>query len=172
MELFSKRLRTLRMEKGMKQSELAEALHFSQGMASAYENGREPPFDVLVQIANYFDVSADYLLGLTSMRKQNTDALMTETNCAAKQTESVGVVPIAPEDIRALMAAITAYTDERCPVGTAPLVLSRDIILKLTEMLKALNNESAAGVLDTGNALIKSVLDVSNITSEYLTRNE
>ena len=71
-----------------------------------------------------------------------------------------------------LMAAITAYTDERCSVGTAPLVLSRDIILKLTEMLKALNHESAAGVLDASNALIKSVLDVSNITSEYLTRNE
>jgi DNA-binding XRE family transcriptional regulator len=83
MELFSKRLRTLRMEKGMKQSELAEALHFSQGMASAYENGREPPFDVLVQIANYFDVSADYLLGLTSTRKQDTDVLMTETNRTA-----------------------------------------------------------------------------------------
>ncbi len=91
MDLFSKRLRMLRMEKGMKQSELAEALHFSQGMASAYENGREPPFDVLVQIANYFDVSADYLLGLTSTRKQDTDALMSETNRAAQQADLFGL---------------------------------------------------------------------------------
>lgn len=43
MDSFSKRLRTLRMEKGMKQSELAEALHFSQGMASAYETGVSRP---------------------------------------------------------------------------------------------------------------------------------
>lgn len=168
MDSFSKRLRTLRMEKGMKQSELAEALHFSQGMASAYENGREPPFDVLVQIANYFDVSTDYLLGLTSTRKQNTDALMNEMNRAAQQTESAGAVPITPEDILALMNAITMYTDEGSPAGTQTLAFSRDVILKLTEMLKAFSGASEAEILDTSNALIQSVLEVSVITGAYL----
>lgn len=172
MDSFSKRLRTLRMEKGMKQSELAEALHFSQGMASAYENGREPPFDVFMRIANYFDVSADYLLGLTSARKQDNGALIEETNHAAQQTESVGAAPIDSADIRALMTAITAYADAHCPAGTAPLVVSHDLILRLTDMLSALGSENVANILDANNALLSSLLDVSNITTTYLSNNK
>ena len=160
MDSFSKRLRTLRMEKGMKQSELAEALHFSQGMASAYENGREPPFDV------------DYLLGLTSARKQDNGALIEETNHAAQQTESVGAPPIDSADIRALMTAITAYADAHCPAGTAPLVVSHDLILRLTDMLSALGSENVANILDANNALLSSLLDVSNITTTYLSNNK
>lgn len=42
----------------------------------------------------------------------------------------------------------------------------------MTEMLKALTSQNVAEVLDTNNALIRSVLDVSNITSEYVNHDE
>ncbi|MDY4676119.1 MAG: helix-turn-helix transcriptional regulator [Candidatus Borkfalkiaceae bacterium] len=66
MELkFSDRLKELRHEKGLNQIELAKQLGVSNGIISLWENNlREPGMYSLVQIAVFFDVSVDYLVGL------------------------------------------------------------------------------------------------------------
>jgi transcriptional regulator with XRE-family HTH domain len=59
---FSKRLRSLRMGKGLKQSELARALNVGKSTISAYEGGKtKPSIDIAILIADYFKVSLDYL---------------------------------------------------------------------------------------------------------------
>lgn len=63
MDTLSRRLKMLRSEAGCKQSDLAEALHTSVSVISNYENGREPPLGMLMQFAQYFGVTTDYLLG-------------------------------------------------------------------------------------------------------------
>lgn len=61
---FSERLRKLREDKNISQKVLSEYLGYGTTAVSAYENGRnEPPFDILIQIARYFDVTVDYLIG-------------------------------------------------------------------------------------------------------------
>ena len=58
------RLRQLRMEKGMTQTTLARSLSVSKAAISTYENGlRNPPDNTLVDMAHFFNVSVDYLLG-------------------------------------------------------------------------------------------------------------
>lgn len=65
MEIFGKRLKELRIEKGESQSETAKALGISSVCYLHYEkNQREPSFDILVLIAKHFNVSLDYLFGL------------------------------------------------------------------------------------------------------------
>lgn len=60
-------LAELREDKSLKQKELAEQLHVSISSISAYETGsRVPNADALVALADYFDVTTDYLLGLTA----------------------------------------------------------------------------------------------------------
>lgn len=60
---FSYRLKSLREDNDLTQSELARILKVSRETISGYENaGKEPNFELLVQIADYFDVSLDYLL--------------------------------------------------------------------------------------------------------------
>ncbi|GAB6107486.1 helix-turn-helix domain-containing protein [Fusibacter bizertensis] len=55
-------LKKLRMNNNLNQSELAKILDCSQKNISSYEtNTSRPSFEVLVNIANYFDVSIDYL---------------------------------------------------------------------------------------------------------------
>lgn len=67
---FPRMLNLLRTESGLSQKKLAKDLNISQGLLSHYENGkRECNLDLLVKIANYFDVSCDYLLGRTTMPK-------------------------------------------------------------------------------------------------------
>lgn len=57
------RLRELRLARKMSQQRLAIELSMSQNIISRYENGeREPGIDELIRIADYFNVSLDYLL--------------------------------------------------------------------------------------------------------------
>ena len=63
--LLGKRLKELREEKGMTQAQVAAALHLHSVTYLHYEKAqREPPLLVLAEMAKFFDVSVDYLLGL------------------------------------------------------------------------------------------------------------
>lgn len=63
---FAIRLKELRIEKQLKQSELATALSVDQRSISNWENAiREPDYEMLTKIAQFFDVSTDYLLGIS-----------------------------------------------------------------------------------------------------------
>lgn len=62
--IFNKRLRSLREQHKISQKDFAEILGVSNVVLSRYENGeRKPDYDMLIKIAEYFDVSVDYLLG-------------------------------------------------------------------------------------------------------------
>lgn len=64
------RLYTLRKEKGLTQDQLANELKIPQNNISRYESGeRQPNIKVLITIADYFDVSVDYLLERTENPK-------------------------------------------------------------------------------------------------------
>lgn len=64
------RLRELRKERRMSQLRLAMELNTSQNTISRYETGeREPGLAELIQIADYFQVSVDYLLERTDRRE-------------------------------------------------------------------------------------------------------
>ena len=65
-------LKLLRKERGIRQKEAADSLGVAQALLSHYENGkRECGLDFLVQAADFYGVSVDYLLGRTNVR--NTD---------------------------------------------------------------------------------------------------
>jgi transcriptional regulator with XRE-family HTH domain len=67
------RLEELRKQLGLSQNELAEKLNMTQQRISAYEKGkREPDINTITQLADFFGVSTDYLLGKSNIRK--TDA--------------------------------------------------------------------------------------------------
>ncbi len=58
------KLKELRRIHGMRQHDLAEALNISQQSISRYENGKHyPDIPALIEIADYFDVPLDYLVG-------------------------------------------------------------------------------------------------------------
>ena len=64
-ENFSQRLKNLRWEKNIGQIELSQAIGVSKGIISLWENGlREPKLNNLIALAQYFQVSIDYLVGL------------------------------------------------------------------------------------------------------------
>lgn len=64
------RLKALREDLDIKQKTIAEFLHIKQNTYSQYENGqRQIPIDMLVLLAEYYNTSTDYILGLTEEKK-------------------------------------------------------------------------------------------------------
>ena len=62
-----RRIRDLREDRDLKQRQLAEYLNCSQQVYSNYELGqRDIPTDVLIRLSDFYQVSVDYLLGLTN----------------------------------------------------------------------------------------------------------
>lgn len=60
------RIKEMREDRDIKQSELAELLKCSQVCYSRYENGqREIPLEALCILAEFYNTTTDYLLGLT-----------------------------------------------------------------------------------------------------------
>lgn len=69
MNNFAGVLRNLRIENNYRQEDLAEFLGLSKQVISNYENAlREPSFEILIKLSDFFMVSTDYLLGRTSFR--------------------------------------------------------------------------------------------------------
>lgn len=60
------RIRDLREDRDLKQRKIAELLLCDQSLYSKYERGeRELPLHLAIQLAEFYDVSVDYLVGLT-----------------------------------------------------------------------------------------------------------
>ena len=69
MEILAKRLRALRAEKKLSRKEVAEHLNVVERTYQRYEeNEREPIASVLVQLADLYGVTTDYLVGRTDKR--------------------------------------------------------------------------------------------------------
>lgn len=68
--MVGKRLRLLRTERELTQEELGKVLGVGKTTISQYESEvRKPDADMLKRIAQFFDVSVDYLLGLTEEKR-------------------------------------------------------------------------------------------------------
>ena len=66
METFCQRVKELRIENGWTQKQLAEKLKTTNSAVCDWEKGRsQPDLKMLVEIAAVFNVSVDYLLGVS-----------------------------------------------------------------------------------------------------------
>ena len=62
--LLGKRIRELRQEHGLRQNQLAKSVNVAANTLSQFESGKaNPGYEALIAIADYFEVTTDYLLG-------------------------------------------------------------------------------------------------------------
>ena len=66
LQVIGKRISELRIEKGMSQSKLGDMLSVSQDTVSLWEKSKSlPPVDMIILLSKIFEVSCDYLLGVS-----------------------------------------------------------------------------------------------------------
>lgn len=64
------RLKDLREDSDLTQQQIAEFLHVKQNTYSQYETGtHQLPVDILIRLAEFYNVSTDYILGLTDKKR-------------------------------------------------------------------------------------------------------
>lgn len=73
---MGKRIKALRIEKHITQTEMAQRIGVSKAMISSYElEQRSPSYEVLIKIATFFNVTTDYLLGVERIPTIKYDGL-------------------------------------------------------------------------------------------------
>ena len=71
--MIYRNIRILREDRDLTQKQLSSYLHCSQQVYSNYELGqRDIPTDVLIRLSVFYNVSTDYILGLTENPSRNT----------------------------------------------------------------------------------------------------
>lgn len=128
MQKFSERLISLRKEREMTQSDLAKVCKKQRSTVSGYETeGKEPDYELLCSMADYFGVTTDYLLGRDDERA-HADVVFRNDNAAFKRHYD----ELSPE----LKAAVTSAFDSfyvmlsRCmrDGNLSELLLYRDLM--------------------------------------------
>lgn len=78
MSEFSDRFRLLKDESGATLKELSEKLDITVPNLSYYMKGREPSYDILIKIADYFNVTTDWLIGRTGERDTTQSSIIAD----------------------------------------------------------------------------------------------
>ncbi len=88
--MISQRIKELRSEKKLTQNELASLLGIAKTTLAAYEQGKnEPSISMLIKMAHCFNVSTDYLIGLTQSRLPENRNISEELNLSDKAIEKM-----------------------------------------------------------------------------------
>ena len=93
--MFSERLRKLRRERNLTQTELANSLNVSNGTIAMWETEkRQPDLDMVSKIASFFNVSVDYLMGREQKIDNNVAGVQLE-----RQTVKIPVYGTIPAGV-------------------------------------------------------------------------
>ena len=81
--MSTNRIKDLREDRDLRKTDVAEATGIDQRTLSNYETGKTNPDSfALIRLADFFDVSIDYLLGRTNLRKDTADDVLQELQAA------------------------------------------------------------------------------------------
>ena len=81
--MSTNRIKDLREDRDLRQTDVAEATGIDQRTLSNYETGKTNPDSfALIRLADFFNVSIDYLLGRTNLRKDTADDVLQELQAA------------------------------------------------------------------------------------------
>lgn len=165
---LSKALRQLRIDVQLNQEELAKALNISRFMVSSYENGREPPLECLVAYAKHFNVSCDWLLGLTADKARSTTTIDEALNSVAQMMKTDAVQPLSSSEINDLAKRLESYYHSGAPAGATPISCIRAFLGAMCGVLEAASEKDLPGLLEKTNVATAAVLSVNDIFKAYM----
>ena len=162
---ISERLKQLREENDLKQETLAQELGCTRFNISYYENGREPPLDVLVRYADFFKVSIEYLLGMTYERQPKGGELIPKFKALSTLG---GEHAITASDISELLDAMIKYYRDGAKAEHVPADALRAILAAMTDLFICAAGDDVAAVVNAVNEVTRNSLSVTGVLNAYL----
>lgn len=84
------RIRALREDRDLRQTDVAKATGIDQKTLSNYETGKTNPDSfAIIKLAEFFGVTCDYLLGVTERNLLNADAVLNEIDDIKKRLDDL-----------------------------------------------------------------------------------
>lgn len=164
MEVIKERLRLLRDAKDMKQEEIAQQLNVSRASYSSYENGITPPTSVCIKLAQVYNVSVDYLLGLSNEQKPAGGRL---GMAFATLSKLAGDAAPTASDVAAILEAATQYYQKGACCGDLPLLALKGFQAGLCAALAAASQGDSPALLDSVNAAAVAALDITKMPALF-----
>ena len=108
------RIKILRIQNNVSQGELAAYLNVKPNTVSRYENGaREPDLGIVLKLADYFQVTTDYLLGRTSEQQTDQPISVREVPRRSSSNNSTNIsAQKFIKSIKALLRELDAETSQ------------------------------------------------------------
>lgn len=147
--MIGKRITALRQEKRLTQQAVAEGIGMACATYAHYETERHKPDNrTLCKLANFFDVSTDYLRGITDLRKPYV--LLEDPLLYKRLLAEVGEDGITSADISPFNTALSNFMEEnkisKIKISRARLIkseLSGESFEKLAALIKQIKTETA-----------------------------
>ncbi|MCQ6530528.1 helix-turn-helix domain-containing protein [Bacillus mycoides] len=106
--MSGQRLKALRLEKGMTQQQLADVLEIEKSNISRFESGKQSPSsENTVKMAKLFNVSVDYLLGLSAHKTLDKETSEEVSKEAKELMDRINKLP--PEKQKAIINLIDNF---------------------------------------------------------------
>lgn len=105
-DVISANLRMLREEQEKKQSDIAEYLQIPTSTYSNYEQGSaRPDYEILCKLARYYEVSLDFILGLTRKRQAENKQIQTGNT----KFDLTGLYQLNAHNLRIIQEIVDAF---------------------------------------------------------------
>lgn len=159
---FSARIADLRKRRGISQKEAASALGISQALLSHYEKGiRECSLDFVKKAAKYYDVTCDYLLGMSNSKKSISVDFeeIDETQDGELTISTIYRAATILEKTLSKKASDSEITKDFLSVGLYRLISAAVISGELSSDLLGFTPEFASAIADvTSSRIIKQIV--------------
>ncbi|MDR0404778.1 MAG: helix-turn-helix transcriptional regulator [Oscillospiraceae bacterium] len=172
-ENFPRIIALLRKERGLSQKKIAKDLGVSQALLSHYERGiRECSLNFIVKIADYYDVSCDYLLGRSPDKTGKTLKMedLPDTDSVKKENTSIGsLLPVLNKKL--LVSSLVIIFDILQKVKNKSLTneISSYLMASVYKMFRIIyssNNENPQGMFSVSRHIYKGFSDSLESISE------
>lgn len=153
---FPRIITLLRKERGLSQKQAAAELGISQALLSHYEKGiRECGLDFLVRIAQYYNVSCDYLVGITPNRE---GAVLKIDDAAEEEAVSDSRTMLPNLNRKLVMNSVTVIFDILTKIGSKNLTNDMSSYLmasiyKMFRLLYSANPKNPQGMFSISSEL-------------------
>lgn len=167
-EIISQRLSQLRAESGLTQNQLAEKMHSTRSSVSNYERGKTVPLRDLSFYCDYFDVTADWIMGRTNIRKPDMEPLTQLIYTATDSCVDLGAPAFTVSHVRALSQAVLNYC-RKPAAGVLPVeVMNKNMTTWISLLNLLAEDPSTDAALEKINEITSNSLELSKIPVSLL----
>jgi len=169
---ISLKIKKLREDNGILQDAIAKMLNCTRSTVSNYENGRDLPPDVVVAYCKFFNVSSDWLLGLSTDRRPGGSPLSRKVEELASLTSAASGDPLTADQLASLLDDFIRYYRHGAPAGNAPVKVLSGFLSAMRGAVQAADGGGTLRVVNAVNAVTSAGLSASDILTAYVSRAE